>query len=188
MMCKVFVVGATVPLVLFNNAAASGDNMCLANLHHFIHAKGTSVKLALCLSQFHEYSYSFLLCVQKRSQLFVEGGFLCIQRHDYIIKNGKYLYYELCSNFQNFQKPLQPSLTHLLKLDFSGPKYSPIPFTMLDNWKQSFTLYELGIVGSVALISGYFIGQAYKLRIKVYLAERSLYDGALCYLDWQSCY
>ncbi|CAO3657724.1 unnamed protein product [Umbelopsis ramanniana] len=37
---------------------------------------------------------------------------------------------------------------------------------MLDNWKQSFTLYELGIVGSVALISGYFIGQAYKLRIK----------------------
>ncbi|KAI9288729.1 peptidyl-tRNA hydrolase PTH2-domain-containing protein [Umbelopsis sp. AD052] len=37
---------------------------------------------------------------------------------------------------------------------------------MLDNWKQSFTLYELGIVSSVALISGYFLGKAYKLRIQ----------------------
>jgi hypothetical protein len=39
MMCKVLVVGAIVPLVLFNSTAASVDNVWLTNPHLFIHMR-----------------------------------------------------------------------------------------------------------------------------------------------------
>lgn len=38
---------------------------------------------------------------------------------------------------------------------------------MLENWKQSYSLYELGVISSVALISGYILGNTLKTKTKV---------------------